>query len=240
LKALLDGRTAGAIELKHQNISAILVELGHTYISGYKPRGNYQSLLRQVLLNRLREDIELDRIAQQAVERDAVVPDLNGRGQILVAPPARRNLRAPIAEYGPRAPVRRDYLLLESQNRSLGFAGEQFIAEFEARQLYAAGYKDLANKVEHVASTKGDGHGYDVLSFEPSGKERFVEVKTTAFGILTPFYVSRNELQFSNDHSSQYFLARVHEFRSAPRFFELNGAIEKNVELQPVSFIGSP
>src|SRR6478609_11823429 len=41
----LNQRTRGAIELKHQNISAILLEQGFAYIPGYKPMGNYQLLL---------------------------------------------------------------------------------------------------------------------------------------------------------------------------------------------------
>jgi hypothetical protein len=119
----------------------------------------------------------------------------------------------------------------------MGLAGEQFIAEFEARRLHAAGRRALADRVEHVASTRGDGLGYDVLSFDVSGEERFVEVKTTDFGATTPFYVSRNEVAFSEEQSKQFVLARVHEFRSAPKFFELKGAIRKNVMLDPVSFV---
>jgi hypothetical protein len=34
----LAARTDAAVELKHQNISAILIELGCPYISGYKKR----------------------------------------------------------------------------------------------------------------------------------------------------------------------------------------------------------
>jgi hypothetical protein len=39
---LLRGRSAGSVERKHQNISAILIESGFPYISGYKPLRNYQ------------------------------------------------------------------------------------------------------------------------------------------------------------------------------------------------------
>ena len=78
----------------------------------------------------------------------------------------------------------------------------------------------LANRVEHVSDIRGDGLGYDVLSFEASGAERFIEVKTTVFGAVTPFYVSRNELAFSEEKDDQFVLARVHEFRSAPKFFD--------------------
>ncbi|WP_419602516.1 hypothetical protein [Thiolapillus sp.] len=34
----LDNRTDSSVELKHQNISAVLIEMGIPYINGYKPR----------------------------------------------------------------------------------------------------------------------------------------------------------------------------------------------------------
>jgi hypothetical protein len=41
----LDNRSEGSIEFKHQNISAVLAEIGVPFIRGYKPRYNYQQLL---------------------------------------------------------------------------------------------------------------------------------------------------------------------------------------------------
>ena len=61
-------------------------------------------------------------------------------------------------------------------------------------------------------------------------------MKTTAFGALTPIFVSSNEVRFSEERNSEFVLARVHEFRSAPKFFELRGSMEKNLRLDPVSF----
>ena len=49
----LQGRSDGSIEFKHANISAVLVRYGLPYIDGYKPRGNYQLLLEQVVLEYL-------------------------------------------------------------------------------------------------------------------------------------------------------------------------------------------
>jgi len=40
LQKLLKNRPKGSIERKHQNISAVLIELGYPYIDGYKPLGN--------------------------------------------------------------------------------------------------------------------------------------------------------------------------------------------------------
>jgi hypothetical protein len=49
----LSRRSDGSIEFKHANISALLVTFSQPYIPGYKPRGNYQLLLEQVVLEYL-------------------------------------------------------------------------------------------------------------------------------------------------------------------------------------------
>ena len=67
LVQLLNGRTRGAVERKHQNISAILIELGFPSIDGYKPLGNYQELLRQVLEERLSLAKSLEDEVEKAV-----------------------------------------------------------------------------------------------------------------------------------------------------------------------------
>lgn len=89
--------------------------------------------------------------------------------------------------------VKRDYLEREAYNISLGTAGEEFIGQFEHWRLNSLGQSRLADKVDHVSKSKGDGLGYDILSFETNGKERFIEVKTTRFGKDTPFFVSKGE-----------------------------------------------
>jgi hypothetical protein len=66
LGLLLQNRSHGAIELKHQNISTILLELGCVYIAGYKPRGKYQQLLYDVVAQRVAGDVTFDRVAMQA------------------------------------------------------------------------------------------------------------------------------------------------------------------------------
>jgi hypothetical protein len=64
---LLDDRSEGSVERKHQNISAILIELGLPWIDGYKPLGNYQDLLFQVV----EQQFEQDRILLELIRRDA-------------------------------------------------------------------------------------------------------------------------------------------------------------------------
>ena len=65
-------------------------------------------------------------------------------------------------------------------------AGEQFVLSFEKARLTQAGRPDLAAKVEHVAAA-GAMVGFDVLSFDTTGRERYIEVKT-AYGHLPLCY----------------------------------------------------
>jgi hypothetical protein len=57
LRLLLDSRrTDSAVEFKHQNISAVMLQLGLPYIRGYQPRGNYQAALATEVQRRLEAD----------------------------------------------------------------------------------------------------------------------------------------------------------------------------------------
>ena len=49
LMVKLDGRSNGSVERKHQNISAVLREMGLPFIQGYKPLKNLQGALRPVV-----------------------------------------------------------------------------------------------------------------------------------------------------------------------------------------------
>ncbi len=84
--------------------------------------------------------------------------------------------------------------------------------------------------------TRGDGLGYDVLSYEVDGTEKHVEVKTTTFSQTTPFFVSSNEAAFARANRSSFALYRVFDFRASPRMFELRGEIEQHCHLDPITY----
>lgn len=238
LMQLLDGRSRASVEFKHANISAVMIALGYPYIDGYKPRGNYQALLVDAVEAQLATHDELQAAAQAAVLRPAAVVAVSDPASVWVPTPKPARVEEKAAKYAPKfSAVKRDYLAQEARNRSLGRAGELFVVEIEARRLHAAGKKTLADRVEHVAATQGDGLGFDVLSFEDSGQERLIEVKTTTFGQLTPFYVSCNELARSEVDAAIYRLYRVFDFRERPKIFDLAGAIGATCDMEPVSFL---
>lgn len=239
LQQKLNGRSDGSIEFKHCNISAVMIDLGFPSIRGYQPRFNYQRLLREVVESQVNRQTSLDSLAMAAVEQPVVSPEQIDFSKVVADAPARRHMASDAAPYRDYAPIKRDYLAREARNTTLGIAGEEFVVRFEHWRLNQLGKTKLADRVEHVSQTKGDGLGYDVLSFDANGKERFIEVKTTAFAKETPFFVTRNELDFSKDASDQFILCRLFEFRQTPRLFALNGALDQHCSLDPVTYRAS-
>ena len=129
-----------------------------------------------------------------------------------------------------------NWLERESRNRSLAAAGEELALDFEHRRLWKARRRDLAKRVEHVARTRGDGLGYDILSFESNGAERLIEVKTTRFGPMTPFFASRNEVAVSQERAPMYYIYRLFRFHTEPRMFHLHGSLQATCNLEPVQY----
>lgn len=241
LQLLLRSRSAGAIEFKHANISAVLIELGFPYIDGYKPRANYQELLKDEVSARLEADSTIRQTAQAVVEASApALPEIRALSDILVPAPTRERTASYERRVVPQPP-RRDvnYLELEARNASLGRAGEEFAMNLEHRRLWEAGHHALANRIEHVSSTIGDGLGYDILSYQPDGREHLIEVKTTNFGSMTPFYATRREVAVSEERAERFSLYRIFKFRETPRLFVLPGSLRESCTLDPVQFRAS-
>jgi len=241
LAEVLPSRNLHSIEYKHRNISAVLVEAGYPVLIGYKPLPNVQAILYGAVAEALSADSVLDDAALRQVETPAEVPPLSDFDSFVVPPPtpAATHARETRPAWSDVVLVQRDYLAREARNRSLGFAGELLVMEYESRRLHQAGAKTLAARIDHVSQTKGDGAGYDILSFEADGRERFVEVKTTAYVAETPFFVSQNEVNFSGAKAAQFQLYRLFSFRQSPRLFIVPGALTSSFQLDPISYRAS-
>lgn len=234
LRRYLNGRTKASVELKHQNISSVLHELGLPFIRGYKPRSNVQELLREVVVQSIRQrQQDLARILDdyEAVHAPSG-PDYTA---VLVEPPAPAAI-APGPTQRLRLPRKLDHAARDESNRALGRAGESWTLGYERHRLGQASRHDLAIRIEWVADSQGDGAGYDIGSFDEDGALRYIEVKTTNGAAATPFMVSSNELSFSAEAGAAFHLYRIFEFRSAPRLFVLRGDLASTLALTPINY----
>lgn len=213
-------------------------ELECPWIIGYKPLGNYQALLVDAVLETLVSDPIFDQAARHASEQPAIVPMGVNFDYWIEPVPQPTGISEP-ANTPTFQAMKRDYVAREARNRALGLAGEELVLSYEQQRLERSGCGSLAGRVEHTSVKRGDGAGYDILSFETDGRERFIEVKTTAFAKATPFYISRNEVEFSKATSDRYHLYRLFEFRTKPRMFALAGNMQQQLRLDPAAYLAS-
>lgn len=238
LRLLLNGRSKSSVELKHQNISAILDTLGLPYIKGYKPRGNSQLLLRKSVQAYVLKYQQMVDTILDALE-EVKLPGEKTYLAALVEAPKREVLVRDVAKVQSRMPRKLDFAARDEANRRLGRAGEQWVIEFEQQRLTALGFPELFQRLDWVSDTLGDGAGFDILSLEDDCRDRFIEVKTTNGGVGSSFLVSHNELQFSREVGEQFHLYRVFQFRDGPRLFILNGDLNRHVHLKPTDYRAS-
>ncbi|HWD66660.1 MAG TPA: DUF3883 domain-containing protein [Caulobacteraceae bacterium] len=222
------GRTHRSVEFKHMNISAVLAELGRPTIRGYKPKPNYQRAILQAIERYLPQEPPLWFPAVGEALAEPVIPFLEHPPRL--QPP--RN-RPPALE---RMVRKFDVAERDFRNRALGKAGEESVLLFERQQLRAQDRPDLARKVRWVAQEDGDGAGYDILSFDTSGRERLLEVKTTLGHDTTPFWLTRNEHSLAEERPDAFRLMRVYSFARDPRMFELGPPLTDHVHLSPHTF----
>lgn len=241
LLPLLNGRSEQSIEFKHANISAALLDAGFPYIAGYKPRSNYQRLLIDVLAERMPAASELQQIAAADADRPMVVPEVEDILAILTAAPQLAHPVQKVTEATqPVIRLTTNFIEREAMNRSLGAAGELFVLNYERARLMHCGQEGLAARIEHTSRVRGDHEGYDILSFEETGAERLIEVKTTKYGAETPFFVSRNEVATSERNAALYQVYRLYAFRQAPRLYTLQGSISRTCLLSAATFLAVP
>lgn len=164
LLPLLNNRSEGSIEFKHQNISAVLINHGQYYIPGYLPRYNYQKILEEKVLEYLycNRGIEkhFEEFSQQGIFDKIIHPNFQ---KFIVEAPKMENIVAePIVPYH-RNPLKVNYLEKEQRNRKIGLYGEKLVMEYEKWNLIKAGKENLADKIEWISQELGDGAGFDIL-----------------------------------------------------------------------------
>jgi hypothetical protein len=225
-------RSEASIEFKHRNVSAVLQQLGLPRIRGYLPAANYQKAIIPAIDRYLSQNpiaLHPERTVTGFAERPGLF--VEAPPMLLPVVPRREDVERLVRKFNP---VERDF-----RNRKLGRDGEELVIQFERERLKQRDRPDLAEKIRWISEEDGDGAGYDILSFDEKGKERFLEVKTTVGSDTTPFYITRNELSFSSERPEAFRLCRVFDFSIRPRMFELAPPLRDFVHLSPLSYEAS-
>jgi hypothetical protein len=228
-------KTGEMVEDKYRDISGALLAQGLRNVEGYKSASDYQGGLDDAVITYIGSHTEILQLVAREIENTAVGRPEANFNNVLEDPPE-QTMRGTGRTERKRSYIARKYDFSKRENEKLGRLGEEFVVGYERQRLTEAGKADLAEKVERISETKGDGAGYDVLSFEVDGTERYIEVKTTNYGKDYPFYISANELDFSEDYSAQYHLYRVFNFKNSPKMFMLTGSLKDGYEITPATF----
>lgn len=130
-----------------------------------------------------------------------------------------------------------DFLKKTKRDAAIGIRGEELVVLHEKNHLNELGLTDLANQVKWVAQI-ADGYGYDVLSFDEDGLEKYIEVKTTTIANdKHPFDISANEVKTSDTFKDQYWIYRIYNVEeNEPKFYKTNGSISEQFDLVPSSY----
>lgn len=222
------GRSKGSVERKYMNISATLERLSLPWLRGYAPLRNFQSALLTAVEGYVAREWD------EMVMPGGTVTGVAQPTQLLISDAPK--LAEPVTSSSPELeriarkfdPARRD-----DRNRKLGLAGEKCVFESEVARLASSGRRDLARKVSWISQELGDGAGYDILSFDLDGTERFLEVKTTIGHNRTPFFLSRNERDFSEEARDRFRIFRLHDWGTDPRAFLIKPPLESSLIIEP-------
>ena len=238
MKNVLSNRSDGSIEFKHQNISAALIKHGLPFIKGYKPKWNYQKILEEKILDylqnkRLNIEPSFVHFADLSV---GLAKEINFNN-LIESPPIRQNLAMEPTIEDERNPIKINYLQREQANSMLGRRGEELIYDYEKWRLVNLGKENLADKIKWI-SQSDDGAGFDILSKNENGSDRYIEVKTTKLSKETPIFFSKNEYDFSIKRASEFYLYRLFNFNDHPKMFSFNGSFDTFCSKVPLQYKG--
>jgi hypothetical protein len=129
----------------------------------------------------------------------------------------------------------------EKQARKLklyGDRGEEIVLKMEEERWEKI--KGASKKRVKRVSLESDDYGYDILSYEADGTEKYIEVKATT-AKLGPanFFLSRNELRMAKEHDN-YYIYMVYDIMSYyPKIWPIKNPFKienKNVVKKPITY----
>lgn len=109
-----------------------------------------------------------------------------------------------------------------------GYLGEEFVLNYERNRLQKLNLVSLADQVKWI-SQESASEGYDILSFEEDGSERWIEVKSTS-GRGNIFEMSNNEWETAVEAGNKYYIYRVTDVKNKPQIKEYRNPVQLQSE----------
>jgi len=115
-----------------------------------------------------------------------------------------------------------DYAEENEKNLKTGEKGEILVFEKEKEYLEKIGRIDLIDELRHI-SIEDDSAGYDILSFDNKGNEKYIEVKSTTLKVsnVHHFNISSNEYEKARNLKNYYIYLVFETNTKNPKIFKL-------------------
>lgn len=125
-------------------------------------------------------------------------------------------------------------------HKLLGDRGENVVFNLEKQNLKDNGKSDLANKVKWV-SKESDSFGYDILSYEMNGEEKYIEVKATTRPATDSAYfnISINQYNKAKQLKNYYFYVVFEAKSTIPKVWPIKDPLQhenKGLTITPSNF----
>lgn len=128
-------------------------------------------------------------------------------------------------------------MAIQKTREQIGLAGETWVVNYEVNELESNGLYELSKEVKRISSANVAA-GYDVLSYELVGVEKYIEVKTTALS-KAEFFLSANELDMAKEFRNKYWIYFVSEIFGTPKLYKIHNPaseIGKSLHLTAINF----
>lgn len=227
-----------ALDRSHRHISAVLAEMGLPFVDSFPPEGGYAAELEKAVRAFIEGNPEfVDSLWVEELPPPASIPvELDdSRAHWVPAPDISGFKPSARPSWHPEGVNEIDFRIREARNRSLAMAGERFVLAFERARLRETGQKELQERIRWQSQTYGESFGYDILSVDPDGGDRYICVKTTNYGSRFPFTLSLHELERARENPDRFHIYRVFRFAHGAKLFMVS-AREIPDRLQPVAF----
>lgn len=127
----------------------------------------------------------------------------------------------------------------QKETAEIGELGEAFVLRYEQQRLIEQGQSDLVQKVRQI-SMENVAAGYDILSFDIQGNEKYIEVKTSKSEVLS-FELTSNELNIANKYRAAYWIYKITKIKSnSPKILQIQDPAalvqEGKLILKPTSY----